>query len=97
MICKEFLSILSSFQVRLDTLTSKLDDLRDEMRGKHLTLQALEEIRGGILSGRRIELPSAQRQESFSYAAENKQYMSIINKYQFMPYFDIRYHILFIF
>eukprot|EP00438_Fugacium_kawagutii_P022319 Skav221790 [mRNA] locus=scaffold4067:104399:111491:- [translate_table: standard] len=55
----------SQLQVRLETLTSKLDDLRDEMRGlggKHLTLQALEEIRGGILSGRRIELPSAQRQ-----------------------------------
>ncbi|CAJ1455641.1 unnamed protein product [Effrenium voratum] len=29
---------------------------------KHLTLQALEEIRGGILSGKRVELPSAQRQ-----------------------------------
>eukprot|EP00435_Cladocopium_sp_Y103_P032276 s3077_g8.t1 len=32
------------------------------MRGKHLALHALEEIRGGILSGRRVELPSAQRQ-----------------------------------
>lgn len=52
----------ASCKVRLDTLTSKLDDLRDEMRGKHLALQALEEIRGGILSGRRVELPSAQRQ-----------------------------------
>lgn len=51
-----------SCKVRLSTLTSKLDELRDEMRGKHLTLQALEEIRGGILSGRRVELPSAQRQ-----------------------------------
>ncbi|CAE7658189.1 U2AF65A, partial [Symbiodinium sp. CCMP2456] len=51
-----------SCKARLDTITSKLDELRDEMRGKHLTLQALEEIRGGILSGRRVELPSAQRQ-----------------------------------
>ena len=33
--------------------------------GKHLALQALEEIRGGILSGRRVELPSAQRQAVF--------------------------------
>jgi len=33
--------------------------------GKHLALQALEEIRGGILSGRRVELPSAQRQAIF--------------------------------
>lgn len=52
----------ASCKVRLDTLTSKLDELRDEMRGKHLALHALEEIRGGILSGRRVELPSAQRQ-----------------------------------
>jgi len=51
-----------SCKARLDTITAKLDELKDEMRGKHLTLQALEEIRGGILSGRRIELPSAQRQ-----------------------------------
>ena len=36
--------------------------------GKHLALQALEEIRGGILSGRRVELPSAQRQAVFVVA-----------------------------
>jgi len=52
----------ASCKARMDTLSSSLDELRDEMRGKHLTLQALEEIRGGIMSGRRVELPSAQRQ-----------------------------------
>mmetsp|Transcript_55053 Transcript_55053/g.98179 ORF Transcript_55053/g.98179 Transcript_55053/m.98179 type:complete len:605 (-) Transcript_55053:163-1977(-) len=52
----------ASCKARLGVITDKLDELRDEMRGKHQTLQALEEIRGGIMSGRRVELPSAQRQ-----------------------------------
>ncbi|CAE8640827.1 unnamed protein product [Polarella glacialis] len=52
----------ASCKAKMQSLTGRLDELRDEMRGKHLTLQALEEIRGGIMSGRRVELPSAQRQ-----------------------------------
>lgn len=46
----------------MNTIVGRLDTMRDEMRGKHLTLEALEELRTGILSGERIELPSAQRQ-----------------------------------
>eukprot|EP00933_Yihiella_yeosuensis_P041016 TRINITY_DN35452_c0_g1_i1.p1 TRINITY_DN35452_c0_g1~~TRINITY_DN35452_c0_g1_i1.p1 ORF type:complete len:591 (+),score=131.91 TRINITY_DN35452_c0_g1_i1:129-1901(+) len=52
----------ASCKVRMSEVTARLDDLRDEMRGKHSTLQALEEIRAGILTGRRVELPSAHRQ-----------------------------------
>jgi len=52
----------ASCKARLGEITDKLDELRDEMKGKHSTLQALEEIRGGIMTGRRVELPSSQRQ-----------------------------------
>ena len=43
-------------------ISRMLHPIRCWLPGKHLALQALEEIRGGILSGRRVELPSAQRQ-----------------------------------
>lgn len=52
----------ASCQAHLQNLTERLQAMRTEMQGKHLTLQALEELRTGILTGRRIELPSAQRQ-----------------------------------
>jgi len=46
----------------MQSLTEQLEATRSEMRGKQITLQALEDLRSGILTGKRIELPSAQRQ-----------------------------------
>jgi len=40
----------------------RLDDLGQEMQSKHLTLSTLESLRSGVLSGERLDLPSAQRQ-----------------------------------
>lgn len=47
---------------KLATLVERLDATHELMRNKHLTLRALEELRQGILSGKRVELPSAERQ-----------------------------------
>ncbi|CAK0866707.1 unnamed protein product, partial [Prorocentrum cordatum] len=52
----------ASCKSRLDVVTKRLDEVRTEMHGKQLTISLLEELRSGILSGHRIELPSAQRQ-----------------------------------
>jgi len=52
----------ASCKVQIESMTSKLDELQDGMRRKQLTVTALEELRSGILSGRRVELPSAHRQ-----------------------------------
>lgn len=52
----------ASCKARMATLVDRLGDMKDDMRGNQLTLEALEDLRTGILSGKRIELPSAQRQ-----------------------------------
>eukprot|EP00930_Biecheleria_cincta_P023649 TRINITY_DN17052_c0_g1_i1.p1 TRINITY_DN17052_c0_g1~~TRINITY_DN17052_c0_g1_i1.p1 ORF type:complete len:607 (+),score=114.38 TRINITY_DN17052_c0_g1_i1:114-1934(+) len=52
----------ASCKAHIEGMIGKLDELQEETRGKQLTVQALEEIRAGILSGRRVELPSAHRQ-----------------------------------
>lgn len=57
-VCKDEASCKS----RLSAVTRRLDEVRTEMQSKQLTLGLLEDLRSGILSGRRIELPSAQRQ-----------------------------------
>lgn len=57
-VCKDEASCKS----RLDVVTKRLDEVRTEMHGKQLTISLLEELRSGILSGHRVELPSAQRQ-----------------------------------
>jgi len=51
-----------SCQAKLQDLIGKLDSTHEGMKGKHQTLKALQEIRSGVLEGRRIELPSAQRE-----------------------------------
>lgn len=52
----------ASCQAHLADLVQRLDSTREAMRSKHMTLRALEELRQGILSGKRIELPSAERE-----------------------------------
>lgn len=49
-------------QAHVHGITEKLEAMRVEMAGKQATLSALEDLRTGILTGKRIELPSAQRQ-----------------------------------
>mmetsp|Transcript_136986 Transcript_136986/g.266544 ORF Transcript_136986/g.266544 Transcript_136986/m.266544 type:complete len:612 (-) Transcript_136986:154-1989(-) len=57
-ICKD----AASCQAHMRSISQKLDTMRDEMNSRTHTLQALEELRTGILSGKRIELPSAIRE-----------------------------------
>lgn len=56
--CKDEMSC----KARLESLAQQLETTGNAMQGKHLTLRALEDLRTGILSGKRIEMPSAQRQ-----------------------------------
>lgn len=51
-----------SCQARLEGITTRLDDIKYEMSRKQQTLKALEDLRTGILSGKRFEMPTAQRQ-----------------------------------
>ena len=37
----------ASCEARMNTIVGRLDTMRDEMRGKHLTLEALEERKEG--------------------------------------------------
>jgi len=51
-----------SCQAHLQSLMGRLDAGSREQRGRERTLQAVEHLRNGIISGGRIELPSWQRQ-----------------------------------
>lgn len=51
----------ASCKARLAVVTRDLDELRTGMHRKQATLSLLEDLRSGVLSGRRVELPSAQR------------------------------------
>mmetsp|Transcript_30091 Transcript_30091/g.75970 ORF Transcript_30091/g.75970 Transcript_30091/m.75970 type:complete len:590 (+) Transcript_30091:91-1860(+) len=47
---------------KLQAVVERLDDVSHDMQTRHMTLSALEELRTGLLSGERIDMPSAQRQ-----------------------------------
>lgn len=51
----------ASCQVHVDGLVERLAELKGEMRSKQSTLAVLEDVRLAALTGRRVELPSAQR------------------------------------
>mmetsp|Transcript_2312 Transcript_2312/g.5487 ORF Transcript_2312/g.5487 Transcript_2312/m.5487 type:complete len:620 (-) Transcript_2312:112-1971(-) len=48
-------------EAHMSGLIGRLQEMKVEMESKQLTLSALEELRTGIISGKRMELPSAQR------------------------------------
>jgi hypothetical protein len=50
-------------QAKFATLIEGLDETHVSMNSKENTLRTLEDLRGGILEGRRVELPSVQRRE----------------------------------
>jgi hypothetical protein len=52
----------ASCQAKLADIMKGLDATQEGMKGKHQTIKVLSDIRGGVLSGKRVELPSAQRQ-----------------------------------
>ncbi|CAK0882187.1 unnamed protein product [Prorocentrum cordatum] len=51
----------ASCRARLTEITRDLDELRTGMQRKQAALSLLADLRAGVLSGRRVELPSAQR------------------------------------
>eukprot|EP00928_Gymnodinium_smaydae_P075137 TRINITY_DN5813_c0_g4_i1.p1 TRINITY_DN5813_c0_g4~~TRINITY_DN5813_c0_g4_i1.p1 ORF type:complete len:676 (+),score=185.42 TRINITY_DN5813_c0_g4_i1:65-2092(+) len=51
----------ASCRAKMDSLARLLDQTHQNMQEKAETLKSLEHLRSGILSGRRVELPSVQR------------------------------------
>jgi len=52
----------ASCQAHVDSILGRLHVGSEELRRKRLTLNTLEGLRNGILSGERLELPAAQRE-----------------------------------
>lgn len=77
-------------QAQLASLIGGLSKTDEGMNTRYRTLKALEDLRGGVLEGRRVDLPSAQRRHleqgapfvsSISYDARHKPVSTNVDKH----------------
>lgn len=52
----------TSCSTLVKNVTKRLEAIRAEAKSRHLTLETIEELRTGIMSGKRVDMASAQRQ-----------------------------------